>query len=583
MTRGSADDITGALGELADAPPSTWEGRLQARFPDDPGLVVQALMWLHSNRERVVERGTPSLGTGDARYELDAVLDVGATASVWLARDRKLGRNVAIKLFRVEQSPALDQTLLEARAASEVLSDHVVRVLDVHDAEPPYLVMELVGEHAPGRGELVPGASASSCRPRDLDEAVRWIRDVARGVHDAHLRNVFHRDLKPHNMLITPISRRAKLTDFGLAVSRATAHTALMRAGKGGMARIAGTPAYIAPEQARGLRTTLDPEDADDRTVLVGLDIWGLGAIAFELLSGAPPWQPDGDLEPWEVAASATTVPDLACTPEGARVPRRLRRVVERALSLDPSARYTSAAELAEELDAVLAHRPTSFERARGVRLALWSRRNPQLALTALLAVALATLMFVATASAREARHQRNELATEMAAARVTNAELNQAISDGRRELSAMEATLEQKSQALGALETTVAEAKREYDAIVTAKSQELQNASAATRQLADSLTVVRRERDAARAAHKLYEAFWQRGRVDAERAVAEREDSERERDGARDERDRLRKERDDALAALALAQEERDAVRDECHRMAEPPAVPTPAAARDD
>ena len=575
----NADDITGALGELVDVPPATWEARLRARFPADPGLVTQALMWLRANRERVVERDVPSLGTGDARYELDAKLDAGATASVWLARDRKLGRNVAIKLFRLEQSPALDQILLEARAASEVLSDHVVRVLDVHDAEPPYLVMELVGEHAPGRGELVPGASAASCRPRDLDEAVRWIRDVARGVHDAHLRNVFHRDLKPHNILVTPISRRAKLTDFGLAVSRATAGTELMRADKAGLARIAGTPAFIAPEQARGLRATLDPEDADDRAILIALDVWGLGAIAFELLSGAPPWRLEGDLEPWEVAARATTVPDLACTPEGARVPRRLRRVVERALALDPAARYATAAELAEELDAVLAHRPTSFERARGVRLALWCRRNPQLALTALLAVALATLTLVATASAREARHQRNELATEMAAARVANAELAERISEGRRELSKMETTLDQKSQALAALETTVTEATHEYDAIVAAKSQELLNAGAATRQLADQLTSMRRERDSSRAAHKLYETFWKRGRSDTERAIAEREDSERERDAARDERDRLRQERDEALAALALAQEERDAAHAERDRP-EPASAP-PAADR--
>ena len=556
------DDVLAALAELADAPSETWPDRLRARFPDDAELVAQGLLWLHANRERVIERDVPDLGAGGERYELRAMLDAGATASVWLAYDRKLGRDVALKLFRIEQSPALDQILVEARAASEVSSDHVVRVLDVHDAAPPYLVMELVGEHAPGRGELVPGASAASCRPRDLDEAVRWIRDVARGVHDAHLRNVFHRDLKPHNVLVTPISRRAKLADFGLAVSRATAAPELVRAGRAGVARIAGTPDYIAPEQARGLRPTLDPDDADDRAILIGLDIWGLGAIAFDLLTGEPPWSRDGELEPWEVAATAAAAPDLARTPAGARVPARLRRVIARALALDPAARYQTAEELAGELDAVLARRPTSFERARGTRLVLWCRRNPQLALTGLFAVVLASLTMVAAVSARDARHQRNELALEMAAARRANAELEGRMREARRELGATETSLADRTRALATLQARLAEATQEYDAIVAAKSKELQDADAATRQLADQLAGARRERDTARATHKLYEAFWQRGRVDAEQAIGERDAAERERDAARDERDRIRKERDDALAALALAQQERDAAR---------------------
>ena len=550
------------LAELAELSSETWPAQLRARFAADPALIEQALLWLHANRARSVDRETPSLGAGGDRYELGVMLDAGATAAVWQAYDRKLARDVAIKLFRIEQSPALDQILIEARAASEVISDHVVRVLDVHDGEPPYLVMELVGEHDPGGGELVPGASAATCRPRDLDEAVRWIRDVARGVHDAHLRNVFHRDLKPHNVLVMPCSRRTKIADFGLAVSGATDGPGLLRRGPAGLARIAGTPDYIAPEQARGLRPNLDLADVDDRTTLVALDVWGLGALAYDLLAGQAPWRATGELEPWEVAATATEPPDLERTAQGARVPARLRRVIAKTLALDPGARYASAGQVADELDAILARRPTSLERSRPVRFVLWCRRNPQLALTALLAMVLATMALIASSIARDVREQRNELAREMTAARVANAELAQRMQDARRELADTEATLQRQAETLRNLERTLAEATREYDAIVSAKAQALRDADAATRQLAEQLATVRRERDTAQVAHKMYEAFWNRGRGEAERAAQERDEAEHDRNAARDERDHAVRERDAALAALAQAQQERDAAR---------------------
>src|SRR6185369_15253433 len=215
----STATITAALAELAERPASDWPDALRARFPDDEPLARQALAWLHAQRAQAADRDALVLGDG-ARYEPGVRLDAGATASVWRAYDRKLRRNVAIKVFYAG-APAIEDILAEARAACEVTSEHVVRVFDVHDGESPYIVMELVGEHEPGTGTLEPGASAATCRPCDLWEAVRWVRDVARGVHDAHLRNVFHRDLKPHNVLITPFSRRAKIADFGLAVSGA--------------------------------------------------------------------------------------------------------------------------------------------------------------------------------------------------------------------------------------------------------------------------------------------------------------------------------------------------------------------------
>src|SRR5664279_1297813 len=158
--------------------------------------------------------------------------------------------------------------------------------------------------------------------------------------HDAHLRNVFHRDLKPHNVLITPFSRRARIADFGLAISESRSND--------GTLEIAGTPGYIAPEQAAGLSPHLDPHDLHDRAVLVGLDVWGLGALAFDLVADRAPWQADAGFKAWERAAIAVVAPELP-----REVPARLRRIIAKALSLDPKARYATAGELADDLDAL--------------------------------------------------------------------------------------------------------------------------------------------------------------------------------------------------------------------------------------
>ena len=410
----SLEDV---LAEIETRPKPTWSELLRTRFPDDPDLVRQALIWLHAGDREDLPGATPSLGIGGERYELAELLDSGATASVWKAYDRKLGRHVAIKVFHRGTSSMIRQSLAEARASSEVISEHVVRVHDVHDADPPYIVLELVAEHEPGHAVL-DGASAAACRPHDVAEAVKWIRDAARGVHDAHLHDVFHRDLKPHNVLITPISRRAKIADFGLAISatstsEASSSPGLVLNGPSGPARIAGTPEYMAPEQARGLRISLDARAADDRRALVAVDVWGLGAIAYDLLSGKSPWQAREGASAWESAAGLAP-PRLDRTAAGESIPRRLQKIVERALAYLPADRYPSAADVADELDAYLARRPTSFDRSARARFGLWVRRNPQLTATAGVAALCATMSLAAYISVVGLRDRSRELGDEI-------------------------------------------------------------------------------------------------------------------------------------------------------------------------
>ncbi|CAN5151167.1 hypothetical protein BH11MYX1_BH11MYX1_04000 [soil metagenome] len=430
-------DLVEALAQIAARPEPAWAELVAQRFAD-PVLAAQALIWLRANRERVDDdEVTPEIA-GD-RYRLGVLLDVGATASVWQAHDAKLNRNVAIKVFRGERSPVLDEILAEARAAAEVASDHVVRVLDVHDADdagPPYIVRDLVGEWEPRRGILAPGGSAATVRPRGLREAVGWVRDVARGVHDAHLRNVFHRDLKPHNVLITPFSRRARIADFGLAIS--AGHE------RDGALEIAGTPGYIAPEQAAGLPPALDPHDRADRSVLVGLDVWGLGALAYDLVADRAPWQADADMEAWEHAAAAERSPALPH-----EVPARLRRILDTALALSPNARYAAAGELADDLDAYLTRQPTSHDASRISRIRLWMRRNPQLSVTAILAAILATLSVVAYVNVVEVRSQRNALGLEATRARAENETLSARAQKTREELATTESDLATKAKEL--------------------------------------------------------------------------------------------------------------------------------------
>ena len=577
--------IAAALAELTGRPASDWPALLRARFPADPELVRQLQLWHTVHHARTTDDAGGGLGV-DPRYELGVRLDAGATASVWQAYDHKLRRNVAIKVFDTGASPAIDEVLAEARAACEVISEHVVRVLDVHDAARdvasaasgavPYIVMELVGEHRPRDGSLEPGASAASCRPRDLWEAVRWVRDVARGVHDAHLRNVFHRDLKPHNVLITPISRRAKIADFGLAISAAGAAGA--RPGRGAL-RIAGTPGYLAPEQARGLAVGLDPRIPADRAVLVGLDVWGLGAIAYDLLAGHPPWHAADGIAAWELAAGGARPAPLdrmpgrtpertpdgppERTPDGHRIPPRLARIVERALAADPAERYASAGELADELHAVLARRPTSFDRSLAMRLALWARRNPQLTITAAVAVLLAGMSLAAYASVLHLRAQRGELAGEIRAATADRDRLAEQASRAHRELAATEDSLRTQSASLADLRRALGDAEAELRSIVQAREQALHSASAATRALAAERDV----RDIADKTRELYERFWSRARKDADDAARERDAALHERDAARTAADEAAAERDAARAGRAAAETERDDARAERDR----------------
>jgi eukaryotic-like serine/threonine-protein kinase len=255
------------------------------------------------------------------RFRVERPLGHGAMATVDLARDVELDRRVALK--RLAENSARDDDLRtrfvrEARLAARLADPHVVRVYDVgEDAGRPFIAMEYVeGEtlaEVVGRRGALP-----------VDEAVGLGIQLCHGLAAVHRAGLVHRDVKPHNLLLRT-DGQLKLGDFGIAFR--TDGTRLTVAGT-----VLGTAAYLAPEQARG----------DD--VTAAADIYAVGAVLYELLTGRPVRTPS-------TLAELAEVPEIE-HPSG--VPPAVVRVVLRCLEPEPADRPPSAADVAHELAAAL-------------------------------------------------------------------------------------------------------------------------------------------------------------------------------------------------------------------------------------
>lgn len=299
----------------------------------------------------------------------------GGMGVVFKARDSVLDRPVAVKvLARSWRISADDRARAEREALLLARLDHpnIIRILNAGTADRlPYLVMEWVAGET-----LWSRIKRGTLAPR---EAARIGRDLTRALEALHLLGIVHRDIKPENVLLAPGPTPAdpctpKLIDFGLArpedpTGRLTQSTAVM-----------GTPSYMAPEQT-GLDPLLGP---------VGplTDLHAIGGTLLAMLTGSPPY--DGP-----TAADALRRSVLGTTRSLRRlmpgVPADLRTVVEKCLEREPSRRYASARDLADDLDRFLAHRPIRARRPPfPERVAKWVRRQPLLAGAALAGLAAA-------------------------------------------------------------------------------------------------------------------------------------------------------------------------------------------------
>src|SRR5688572_30944247 len=205
------------------------------------------------------------------RYEIERELGSGGMATVFKARDLRHGRSVAIKVLRPDLAAAVggERFLREIGIAAQLQHPHILTLIDSGEADDLlYYVMP-----------FVEGESLRTRLRRDgrvsIADAVRILREVADGLAYAHRQGVIHRDIKPDNVMLA--DRHALLVDFGVA--KAVGNAALDGMTLTGIGTSLGTPAYMAPEQAAG------DADADTR-----VDIYALGALAYELLTGHPPF-----------------------------------------------------------------------------------------------------------------------------------------------------------------------------------------------------------------------------------------------------------------------------------------------------
>jgi len=385
------DDVFDAVVSL---PPDAREAALRARCAGHPSVeaeVRQLLEAMPAEEVKSTEPARPSPivpGAHLGRYRLEEELGAGATASVWRAFDEQLRTWTALKLLhpKVQARQALEAVMTEARAASRIISDHVVRIKSAgrFGEQLHYIDMALCAEHRPGPGDeeqLVIGKTLAETPLSSLDEILRVMAEAARGVDAAHRVGVLHRDLKPANILLLPVSRRALVTDFGLAAPHLfpmagpdTPGDATVTMGvPAGDGKLVGTPCYMAPEQAHG------------RAPVRVSDVYSLGATLYALLTGQAPYQPR-DLPPRPAIDTVLRVreePPADIREVDHRVPERLARLVRKAMARDPRKRYPTAAALADDLDAYRAGRPTSLDTRRPLlRLSLWSQRHRSAVIT---------------------------------------------------------------------------------------------------------------------------------------------------------------------------------------------------------
>lgn len=332
-------------------------------------------------------------------YEIDEPLGAGGMGVVFKAEQRTLRRPVALKLLHAGAlaSPELVQRFRnEAETAAALSHPNIVGIYEVgeHDGHQ-YFSMEWVD------GPSL--ATALAEHPMEARAAARLALKLARALEHAHQHGVLHRDIKPSNVLLDK-QGEPHLGDFGLAQFRERA-IHLTQTGTP-----MGTPAYMSPEQARG----------DWKAVSTATDVWGLGAVLYEMLTSRPPFVGQTALETARQVTESEPRPASRLNPA---VPVDLETICLKCLQKVPGRRYATASAVAEDLERFLEGRPIQARPVGDLeRLWMWVRRKP--ALAALCALSVLTVLVALSDALSRYRNQVRRLREEEAQVRLQSAQM---------------------------------------------------------------------------------------------------------------------------------------------------------------
>jgi hypothetical protein len=324
-------------------------------------------------------------------YDVLRVLGCGGMGVVYQARHQGLQRLVALKMIRTGAAASpegLARFRTEAEAIARLQHAHIVQIFEIgqHDQLPFFALEYCTG------GSLDKKLAGTPLPPL---EAAVLVEQLAQAVDAAHARGILHRDLKPANVLLTE-NGTPKIADFGLAKKLGEPGPGVVEAAAAGMTQtgaVIGTPSYMAPEQASGQSKRLGP----------ACDLYALGAILYDCLTGRPPFKAATALDTlWQVLHQEPVAPAQL----NPRVPRDLQTICLKCLRKEPSQRYATALQLAEDVqrfrrgEPIQARPVSTLERVRK-----WAQRRPAVAALSA-ALVLATLLLVVSLTVGMVRTQ---------------------------------------------------------------------------------------------------------------------------------------------------------------------------------
>ncbi len=369
---------------------------------DPPGVTAGATAGANER----VGRGPPTVGG----YEIKGELGRGGMGVVYLARHVRLNRACALKMILAgaHASPEdVARFVTEAEAIARLQHPHIVQIHHIGEAEGlPYFELEYLSG-----GSLDRQLDGT---PWPAPRAARLAEQVALGIAEAHRQGIVHRDLKPSNVLLAA-EGTPKVSDFGLA-KMLDSKSAITRSES-----VMGSPSYMAPEQALGRSKEAAP----------AVDVYAVGAILYELLTGRPPFRGTTALETLEQVKTTEPVPPSRLVPG---MPHDIETIALKCLQKEPGKRYAGAPALAEDLRRFQEGRPITARRSTAAeRCWRWCRRNPGLAGANIAAATLTTVLaIVSTIAAGIFYHQRDQISHALVQARDSEAGAIKARTDTR-------------------------------------------------------------------------------------------------------------------------------------------------------